>query len=205
MALETQKEKKMARMIAILMVIATGLLVTGTALVAGTAGTVTRNVTRSAADDFTVPPEFAGVWNNSATTTVCGGIQIATSAGLDTLCAGAPLFVPGDDDPSLQVDCTGTVNATTVDVTCTGSSEIFPDCQQIVTIDYDVTRTGDQSTSTVVITTTYVGTGEGCSDIPDSCIRTDGTGTRVSAAPGTCLQTPVTPSSWGVIKTLYGE
>ena len=194
----------MTRLIAILMVISTGLLVSGAAVDSGMAGTVTRGIALSAADDFTVPPEWAGIWDNSSTSSFCGGGQISSSTGLDTLCAGAPLPIPGGDQSPVPLNCTGTVNATTVDVTCTGSSVVSPDCQLTVTIEYDVTRNNDESTSTVVMTMTY--DGAGCVDVPPStCIQTDGTGTRVAAAPGNCTQSPVTSASWGVIKTLYGE
>ncbi len=195
----------MTRLPAILMVISTGLLVSGVAVESGTAGTVTRGVALTAAGDLVVPSEWAGVWDTRSTSTICGGSQIGSSVDTDTLCAGAPIGLPGDDGSGIELLCTGTVDATTIDIICTESSEVFPDCQQTVTIEYDVTRIGDQSTSVVVITTTHTGTGAGCSDIPDSCIRIDGTGTRVGPAPGSCTQTPVTSASWGVIKTLYGE
>jgi hypothetical protein len=195
----------MTRLITILTIISTGLLVSGAAVAPGSAGTVTRGVALVAAEDFYVPPEWAGIWNTNSTSSICGGGTIGSSSDPDTLCAGAPLLVPGEEGLPITYSCSGTVDATTVDVTCTGSTEIFQDCQQMVTVEYDIVRTGDEYTSTVVMTTTHVGTGVGCSDIPDSCIQSEGTGTRVAPAPGTCPQTPVTSASWGVIKTLYGE
>jgi len=195
----------MTRLIGILTIISTGLLVSGAVVAPGSAGTVTRGVALAAAEDFFVPPEWAGIWNTNATTSICGGGVIGSSADTDTMCAGAPLLVPGEEGLPLTFSCTGTVDATTVDVTCTGSTELFPDCQQTITIEYDIVRIDDQYTSTVVMTTTHAGTGVGCSDIPDNCIETEGTGTRVAPAPGTCPQSQVTSVSWGVIKTLYGE
>ena len=109
----------MTRLPAILMVISTGLLVSGVAVESGTAGTVTRGVALTAAGDFVVPSEWAGVWDTRSTSTICGGSQIGSSVDTDTLCAGAPIGLPGDDGSGIELLCTGTVYATTIDIICT--------------------------------------------------------------------------------------
>ena len=151
-----------------------------------------------AAGGFTLPPEWAGIWQYEDTTySVCGVPEFTTESGTDTLCAGLSL---DPDDVGIQFDCTGTVTATAIDVVCTGSMELFPGCTLNFTVTTTATRNGDNATYVNQFETTYVPTG--CAFQSDGCEVTRGTLTRTGPEPKSCA-TPTREGTWGTLKLRY--
>ena len=146
-----------------------------------------------------VPQEWDGVWAREDSIYLCDGpLQIAV-AQEDTICGGS-VYDPGNPN---VLDCTGTATATTIDMTCTGAFEVFPDCQSTYTIHTVMTRTGDSYHSVSTISSTYSGTGEGCDLLPLSCQRIVSDGTRTGAAPADYCVTPTRRHTWGQLKSIY--
>lgn len=149
----------------------------------------------------TIPPEWAGIWTFIDSTYDCGGELLSTDAGTDTLCAGQPILV--DDASPYQLDCNGSTTATTADVTCTYSAEIFPDCMGSITVEFHAVRTSNTYVATGTTSQQYAGTGEGCDFFPDSCTRTVTYGTRIAGEPTAYCATPAEPATWGRVKSRY--
>jgi hypothetical protein len=149
--------------------------------------------------DFTIPPEWAGVWDIETVSETCEGAPLDTEVESDTLCSGALIL---EDDEEFELDCTGTVTSTTVDIECTGSSEIPPDCTVDYSFSLEGSRTGDTYTAVETIQITYGGTSIECDLFPDSCERYTTTGTRVAPEPANCM-VPVEPASWSLLKARY--
>jgi len=148
-----------------------------------------------------VPQEWGGIWTSVDSTYDCtGGFQFVDGSA-DTLCPGAvivdPVVFP------ISYTCTGSADATTVTVNCSGSTEIAPDCMATYTLTLQGTRTGDTSFMVSTMSTTYSGTGEFCDFIPDECVQTNSHGTRTGPAPSEYCQTPALPKSWGEVKVRY--
>lgn len=149
------------------------------------------------ADPIPYPDAFIGIWENTSVTRDCvTQVILAQSTEQDTICAG-DTFDP-DIEGQFPITCTGTITETTVDIHCTGTFEVTPECTATIQFDTDGTRNGDTWTSTTTVEITYVG----C-PIPGSCTTTQSTGTRVDPDPAACPPAPVASSTWGKIKQRY--
>jgi hypothetical protein len=144
-----------------------------------------------------VPPEWAGIWTVTDTTYDCTGAFKSTSTQVDTLCAGHG-FTPGT-----TITCTGNATSTTFDYTCTGSGEIFTDCNYAINVETHGTRSGESYSSVAVSNFTYSGTGKGCELFQNSCTQINQHGTRTAPPPAAYCASPVKPASWGKVKVLY--
>lgn len=149
----------------------------------------------------TIPPEWAGIWTFTDSTYDCGGELLSTDSGTDTLCSGKPVLV--DDASPYQLSCTGSTTATTADVTCTYTGEIFPDCTVTLSVEFHAVRTSNSYVATGTTSQQYAGTGKGCDFLTDSCTRTVTYGTRIAGEPTAYCATPVLPATWGSVKSRY--
>ena len=155
----------------------------------------------AAANAVVIPQEWGGIWTYADSTYDCVGELLYEDAGSDTLCPGAVVVEPAVFP--VVFDCTGGADATTVNVVCTGSAEVFANCLATYSLSMHGTRTGD--TYFVVSTTRldYSGTAIGCDLIPDECTQTNTHGTRTGPTPIEYCQTPALPRSWGDLKVRY--
>jgi len=151
------------------------------------------------AGEIVVPPEWAGIWSYTDTTYNCLGVVTGTSSGLDTLCAGVRYDYNGD--PSIS--CTGSADANSYTQHCTGTGEIFPDCNYTIVVDTHGTRSGDSFYSVSTFQYTASGTGKGCDLFPAQCSQINTHSTRTGPAPSEYCATPAQPTSWGQVKSLY--
>jgi hypothetical protein len=147
----------------------------------------------------TIPPEWAGIWSELDSTYTCQGAFKSTSTLTDTLCSGKDYLSGGD----LAFVCTGTANATSVDITCTASFAVATDCAA----DYSIHLTGTLSSGTyrsvTMTNVTYVGTGTECSLLPPTCTQVNSWGTRTAAVPPNFCTTPTRNRTWGQLKSIY--
>ncbi len=148
-----------------------------------------------------IPQEWGGIWTSVDSTYDCGGPLQFVDGSVDTLCAGAVIVDPVTFP--ISYTCTGSADATTVDVTCSGATEIIPDCMATYTLTLHGTRSGDSYFMVSTMSTSYSGSAEGCDLIPDDCVQTNSHGTRTGPAPIEYCQTPALPSSWGELKVRY--
>jgi len=157
---------------------------------------------RALGGTIVVPPEWDGVWDLTDSTYDCNDVPMGVSTDRDTICGGQVYDSGGDGGP-YALDCTGTVTATTLDITCTGSGEVFPDCNAVIDMHITGTRTGDNSRTVIIINTTYSGTAKGCDLLPPNCTQLVTIGTRIGPAPSDFCTTPARTTTWGKLKTLY--
>ncbi len=76
-----------------------------------------------------VPAAWAGVWATTDSVHLCSDPTILfTDSGLDTLCTGDPIQ---DEQGGITLSCSGTVDDTSVDITCTGSKNSARDARSI--------------------------------------------------------------------------
>jgi hypothetical protein len=152
-----------------------------------------------AAAQTEIPEEWMGVWDIQVELYDCETDQLLFSfAALDTICAGDPI-----EEPELEggtMECTGSADATTFTLQCEGSEEVEPGCIASYVHDQLTIRTGDEYTSVATLTVSYSGD---CGGVPDSCQRTEITGTRISDDPEPCGQTPVESWRWDTVRSLY--
>jgi hypothetical protein len=147
-----------------------------------------------------VPPEWDGEWNTLDTVYTCAGAFQSTSTSEDTICGGKD-YAPNGYGSPINFVCTGTATATTINMTCTGSGELFTDCNGDYTIVSHGTLSGSNSHTVTTISVTYSGTA--CDFLPPSCIQVDSWGTRIGPAPVGYCATPTRLWSWGQVKLLY--
>jgi hypothetical protein len=146
-----------------------------------------------------VPVEWDGIWTTQDTVYTCPSTFQSTSVGSDTLCGGSEYNVTGPG--GIVFTCTGTADATTIDVTCTGSGELFPGCNGDFTVTTKGTRTND--TYFIVSTVNVAYTGALCIGLP-SCDQINTHGTRTGPTmTGDCAVTPTKQSTWGQLKVIY--
>jgi hypothetical protein len=151
----------------------------------------------------TVPPEWDGIWTHQDSVYDCTTGFKYVSSSSDTLCSGQ-VYTQDPGGSGVTFDCTGTADATTIHVTCTGSAVVVPDsCQVTFVIQFDATRTSNSYRSVTTVNATYSGTGLVCSLLPATCTRIVAYGTRTGPAPAEYCLTPATRTTWGHIKTLY--
>lgn|SRR5690349_9588364 len=146
---------------------------------------------------ITIPPEWAGIWSSSDSTYDCNGVLQSTSTSLDTLCAGVVFY----QDPSFN--CTGSADGTSFQQHCTGSGEVFPNCNYSFDLVSHGTRSGDSFFSVSVFQQNYSGTAKGCDLFPPSCSQVNSHSTRTGPAPSAYCASPVQAGSWGRLKSLY--
>ena len=150
-----------------------------------------------AAGSYTIPAAWAGIWSAADTSRNCDG-HSAEVAGtsLDTLCAGTAF---GPD--TMQYQCSGTFTDTNFDIICTGPIGIADTCSSTFTEHLQGTRSGDEARIAYTLETTY--TPASCAFLPDQCVLTTGTLTRLGSAPPDCNTTAVLTRTWGRLKLLY--
>jgi hypothetical protein len=147
--------------------------------------------------DVTVPAAWAGIWTVSDTMKLCGvpGPIIPVQTHSDTMCAGD--VITGDE--TVTYTCSGTATATTVDMTCTGSSDDGNGCVGDYTETLHGTRNGDDALLTYTINVVY--TPSGCQD--DGCIELVIAMHRTAGPPAECSITPTLKTTWGKLKKRY--
>lgn len=155
----------------------------------------------AAASDVVIPQEWGGIWTSVDSTYGCLGDLQFVDGAVDTLCPGAMILDPGVFP--VTYDCTGSADASTVSVTCSGSAEVFPGCVATYSYSMQGTRTGDSYLIVSNILTTYSGSAEGCNLIPDDCMQINSRGTRTGPVPTEYCETPALPASWGQLKVRY--
>lgn len=159
-------------------------------------------ILRAARTSIVLPVEWDGVWTTVDSTYDCSGAFQNTDASADTLCGGKD-YLSGGPDPDLWFDCTGTATATTIDVTCTGSQEVFPNCLASYTVTTHGTRSGGTFFLVSTFSITYSGSGEGCEFLTPYCEQTNSHGTRTGPAPTEYCSVPTHTPSWGALKIRY--
>jgi hypothetical protein len=158
-------------------------------------------IRRIAGGSDPVPAEWSGVWSTVDSLYDCNGVFQQTFSSIDTLCTGQA--VEPDPDPEFTYECNGTITATTVNITCTGSSEVFPDCTANFVVTQVGTRTADSYFMVITTNTTFSGTGKGCDQFPAQCMQFNTHGTRIAPEPTAYCATPVEPTTWGKLKSRY--
>ena len=149
--------------------------------------------------DIEVPAEWLGIWETEITAYDCDTNDILFQfAELDTICPGDLFEDPQDEEFALT--CTSSADADSYTNHCEGETEAFPGCTAAFTYDATGTRTDETYTVTATTAISYVGT---CMGIQDSCTRTEITGTRIGAVPGSCASTPNRDQAWGAVKSSY--
>lgn len=155
----------------------------------------------AAADNVVIPQEWGGIWTSVDSTYGCLGDLQFVDGAVDTLCPGVVIFDPGVFP--VTYDCTGSADATTVSLTCSGSAELFEGCTANYSYSMQGTRSGDSYVIVTNILTTYTGTAEGCNLVPDECMQVNSRGTRTGPVPVEYCETPALPASWGQLKVRY--
>lgn len=161
-----------------------------------------RHVLRLMGGSDPVPPEWAGVWTTVDSVYNCSGGLLSTSTSTDTLCAGQ-VFDPGGEETECPFECTGTANSTSVNMHCSGTCEVFPDCSSTFDVDFVGTRTADSYFSVITMNVTFSGTGKGCDLLPPNCTQINSHGTRIGPAPEDYCATPAETMTWGRVKSRY--
>lgn len=152
-------------------------------------------------DTIVIPPEWGGIWDVVDTTYDCSGNFNDTSTEPDTLCPGVRVVDSGE--MGVDWSCTGSADANSVNVTCTGTMEAFPDCDATYTYVLSGTRSGDTYFVVLTMSVTYAGSAKGCDLIPTWCTQTNSHGTRTAPTPAEYCQTPTRSRSWGELKVRY--
>lgn len=156
----------------------------------------------TALDPYKIPPEWDGTWTSTDSTYDCagGGFQ-QVEVNEDTLCSGAVFFDPNAITGDVQ--CTGSLTATTIDLTCTGVDTILTDCVATFTYNIHGTRTGDDAFLVTTIETSFDGVAPECGFFQDDCSQVNGHAHRTGPAPPAYCSTPTRPATWGEVKIRY--
>jgi len=154
-----------------------------------------------AVDPINIPPEWDGIWTNTDSTYDCNGVLQSTSTSTDTLCGGAVFVDPGELPVDFQ--CSGTVNGTTINFTCTGRDTVISDCVLTFTYTTHGTRTGDDSFAVLNVVSSVEGTGFECGFIPVQCMQINTHAHRTGPAPAAYCSTPTKAATWGGVKIRY--
>ncbi len=156
-------------------------------------------MSRSSGGEFTLPAAWAGVWEFTDSDYDCITEEFKnTDVNEDTLCTGQSITEEGPFD----LDCTGSaVTDTDIDVACTGTFPVgLPGCNVTITFSLEAHRSGE--TATVISVFSQDFSPDLCAFQEDSCLRTEGTGSRIAPEPPECA-TPVEPVTWGRVKASY--
>lgn len=186
----------------ILTLVSLALLIAISPVHAGTSTPSGRAIMRLARASIVVPAQWDGLWTTVDSVYDCPDVFLVTNTSTDTICGGREYSPDGQGSPFAMV-CTGSADASTMDMTCTGSGEVFAGCNANYTMVTHGTISGDTYHMVSTMETTYSGTGEGCSLLPPSCTQIDIWGTRTGAAPTDYCATSVRKSTWGRVKSLY--
>ncbi len=108
--------------------------------------------------DVITPAEWAGIWDFEDETFECESSELLSEA-YTTPSVPAPASI--SSTPASNSPCTGSADANTVSVTCTGSFELMEDCLMEFNSVFTATRNGDTFESVQTVSTATVG--EGCS------------------------------------------
>lgn len=144
------------------------------------------------------PAEWEGVWDLTITTSDCDGNNPMVTMETDTICAGDPFEVP-NDDPNFSITCTGTVDATSVNATCTGAQSILG-CNFAYTADMAGTRSGNTYQATTIATIIQ----SGLCGADTTCFMSVVDAVRSPDEAPPC-STPVEESSWGNVKKTFED
>jgi hypothetical protein len=152
------------------------------------------------AGEPTIPASWQGVWTVTTIERECGDPTIVDEyTEPDTLCAGQRFY-----SEEGSVECTGTVDDSGADITCTYTEEIdpveFPGC----TVTFTATIVAERTSPTTyeALETISIDFSDECGPFfQDSCIEYTTTGTLTSEDPECTV--PVESSTWGRIKSLY--
>ena len=143
-----------------------------------------------------IPASWSGTWQITVQPTTRGGGD--THVEIQTLCAGTSLEELFSDLAEIGLasfGCTGTWNDTAADVQCTASVS-YEGCTVTMTMDLDLTRTGDTFTGTQI--TSVTSEPLGCAG-PDEFESVTVTGRRLSTEQFGCGEglSYTAPASWG--------
>jgi len=146
-----------------------------------------------------LPTDWIGVWSIHSVQKDCTTQIVSYDATvLDTLCTDSS--IEPDSNSVFQTNCTTTINGNSYEVVCDGTLAVTDSCQTIYHQETSGTVTGSSFTVSGTITFSYSGS---CFGLPDQCLSFTSTGTRVDSNPAVCSQTPVEPTSWGLLKSRY--
>ena len=147
----------------------------------------------AAAQTTSFPSSWEGIWNMTTTLKDCDtGTVLNTSTAPDTICAGQSFG-------SSEFVCNGTITDTSIDVTCTAISEVYPGCTVSITMVSTGTRSGNTFQGTTRLTSDY---SPECG-IPDTCMLQEISGTFVSPYQGECTNVAIADGSWGAMKARF--
>jgi hypothetical protein len=145
--------------------------------------------------DPALPHAWAGVWQSTNVDSNCvNHTYTGTTYSTDTLCTNQAI------GGGPQVTCTGTTSDTAIDISCSGTEEIFPGCSVTYSFTLVATRSGE--TLQAATTSSQVFTPTLCAGLADTCTKTVTTATRIGPEPADCA-TPVEPDTWGEMKSRY--
>lgn len=193
----------------VLLLLVVSSMVMASAAGAGTSSAAARsqrftNALRAMGGTLTVPAAWDGIWVSEDSTYTCEGVFESVQTYTDTICAGQVL--PYNEDPSggmFNLICSGSADATSIQINCGSSAEVVPDCLMTYTMVFEATRSGESFVGVNTNTITYSGTAEGCDLIPDECSRIVTHATRISPAPPAYCATPARRSTWGELKVRH--
>jgi len=190
------------RRLATTLVLLSAVLVTGTAFAANQPPTADQ-IMKMVRATVVVPVDWDGTYDVFDSTYDCTGAWLANGTDADTICGGKD-YSPSAPGSPVTFDCTGTTTATTFEMTCTASWDLYPNC----TANFNVASNGTISGGTYfivsVVRITYSGTDPYCSvyNTP-TCRQYNRHGTRTGPAPADYCATPTRRTSWGQVKTFY--
>lgn len=146
-----------------------------------------------------IPAAWSGIWVTTDSVYNCSDPPslLGTSTSTDTLCAAGEYTEEFQD---VEMTCDGSADDNTATLTCTGLFPIDKTCSVQFTMETVATRTGETAFTSAQITGTP--TPPGC--IPFALCQTIRSHmTRTGPAPKDCALTPVRPSTWGRVKSIY--
>lgn len=186
------------RRLLLLFLLPTSMIALGSAHAASTQNPW-ESLVKAARAQTVIPTDWDGVWATQDSVYNCdGSLSSVPPPDSETLCGGTDYTASSG---GIVFNCTGTADATTFDVTCTGSGELFPGCTGDYTVVTHGTRTGDTYFTVSTVNGTY--TGAIC-PFASSCIQVNSHGTRTRATTAAdCAATPTKRSTWGQMKVIY--
>jgi len=168
---------------------------------AGPAPPTVESLAKIARAQTNVPPEWDGIWTTQDTVYLCPSTVLSVPApGSDTLCGGSEYSASSG---GIVLSCSGTADATTLNVTCTGNGQVTTGCTADITVTTHGTRTNNTffTVSTLQLTN-FVG-GIACLGLP-TCLQINTHGTRTGPTTAAdCATTPTKQSTWGQLKVIY--
>lgn len=161
------------------------------------------NVMKSLRTAILAPVEWDGIWDTVDSVYTCAGVFQSTSPGVDTICGGKD-YSQSPPQSDIVLTCTGTADATTIDVTCTGSGLIpSTTCTGDFSVVTHATRTGTAFFMVSIVNITVTGGGLGCDAFPPICVQLNSHGLYREPAPTAYCASPAKRPTWGQIRTRY--